>query len=119
MTNFDKIVHVMYEVYNVKPPYLDERAANIAAQLMDQVDAGVKPDIDMLVDIADVDARVAVIASDYIARFIGEGVLSEGEWEELHESDGFEPWCPHGTFFGDDRRPVPTDILHSLKEHVE
>lgn len=100
-SNFDKIVHVMYEVHNVKPPDLDERAANIAAQLMDQVDAGVKPDISL---VQGIDGKVADIAIDYFLSF-NTHETTDDEWEVIrqHETPGF---------FDADRRPHSVAVLH-------
>lgn len=107
MTNYDKITHILYEVFDVKPADIDEHSVTIAARLMDQVDEGEE------LDLANIEAMydkvgMAMIVCDYIAAFYGAD-LTDDECEIVFSCSGSPG------FFGDDREPLPVDVLHNLE----
>ncbi len=98
MTNFDKITHILYEVFDIKPDSIVMIDPDVrkAALIMDQVDAGEEFDIVLIARMVD---KVAMIVCDYIASF-NEGGLTDEDWEFVlsYESKNF---------FNDDREPLP------------
>lgn len=98
MTNFDKITHILYEVFDIKPGSIVMIDPDVrkAALIMDQVDAGEEFDIVLIARMVD---KVAMIVCDYIASF-NEGGLTDEDWEFVlsYESKNF---------FNDDREPLP------------
>jgi hypothetical protein len=98
VTNFDKITHILYEVFDIKPGSIVMIDPDVrkAALIMDQVDAGEEFDIVLIARMVD---KVAMIVCDYIASF-NEGGLTDEDWEFVlsYESKNF---------FNDDREPLP------------
>jgi hypothetical protein len=98
VTNFDKITHILYEVFDIKPDSIVMIDPDVrkAALIMDQVDAGEEFDIVLIARMVD---KVAMIVCDYIASF-NEGGLTDEDWEFVlsYESKNF---------FNDDREPLP------------